>query len=295
MKRRHLLGYSLLFLAGCSASKVREVSKSNVSGKRPERLRLAVTDVQGLEDLEADYGPFRNVLEEVLELPIEFFPVENFVAAAPALLAGNVDLVFAGPSEYLILQARADAQPVIAVTRPDYYTVIAVKTDSNINALEDLKGKTLGMRAEGSTAAHIGAMKLLLDADLSPNKDFRTAAVGNDTLSALLNDDIDAWSSSNSRHTRVLQEAGVDDQVRIIAKGERLPNDVFVVRKTLDPQFIKDIQQRMKDNQNQLLKAMASTVANAKYQESTFIPASDDQYEELRQVYRAIGQESLIQ
>ena len=42
-------------------------------------------------------------------------------------------MVFSGPSEYLVLKARANALPVIAVTRPDYYTVFLVRADSEVN------------------------------------------------------------------------------------------------------------------------------------------------------------------
>ncbi|NEQ48017.1 MAG: PhnD/SsuA/transferrin family substrate-binding protein [Leptolyngbya sp. SIOISBB] len=294
MKRRNFLTYSLLFAVGCSSPKLTDATAGEASVKRPENLRLAVTDVQGLATLEADYGPFKQVLEEVLELPIEFFPVENLVAAGPALLASEVDLVFAGPSEYLILRARAEAEPVIAVTRPDYYSVIAVRADSEIQSLTDLKGKTIAMRTEGATAAHIWPTKLLLDAGLKI-EDFQTTMLDDDGVNALVAREVDAWADSNSRHARFVEAAGATEQVRIIVEGASLPNDIFVARSTLDPLFIQDLQKRMVDNQTKLLEAMASTPANGKYQLSTFISAADDQYDELRAVYQAIGQEAVIQ
>ena len=294
MKRRHFLTYSLLFAVGCSNSQLTDAAEGYRSVKRPEKLRLAVTDVQGLATLEADYGPFRQVLEEAIELPVEFFPVENYVAAGPALLSGEVDLVFAGPSEYLILRARAEAEPVIEVTRPDYYSVIAVRADSEIQSLTDLKGKAIAMRTEGSTAGHIWPTKLLLDAGLKV-EDFQTKMLDNDGLNALLAEEVDAWTASNSRYARFVEAAGATDQVRIIVEGASLPNDIFVARSTLDRSFIQDLQKRMVDNQTKLLEAIASTPANGKYQQSTFISAADNQYDELRAVYQAIGQAAVIQ
>ena len=294
MKRRNFLTYSLLFAVGCSTPKLTDTIAGKASVKRPEKLRLAVTDVQGLATLEADYGPFRQVLEEVLELPVEFFPVENYVAAGPALLAGEVDLVFAGPSEYVILRARAEAEPVIEVTRPDYYSVIAVRADSEIQSLTDLKGKTIAMRTEGSTAGHIWPKKLLLDAGLKI-EDFQTKMLGDAGMNALLTGEVDAWTASNSRYARFVEAAGAAAQVQILVEGASLPNDIFVARSTLDQSFIQDLQKRMVDNQTRLLNAMASTLANGKYQQSTFISATDGHYDELRAVYQAIGQEAVIQ
>ena len=293
MKRRNFLACSLLFAASCSASNLGSAKDQNYSDTRPEKLRLAITDVKGLEPLEEDYGPFRQVLEEILELPVEFFPVENYVAAAPMLLSGQVDLVFAGPSEYLILRARAGAEPIIAVTRPDYYSIMAVKGDSSIQSLADLKGKTIAMRTQGSTAGHIGATKLLLDSGLK-TEDFQVKMLEDRGLESLLSGTIDVWADSNSRYASFVAAAGAESEVRIIAQGEKLPNDVFVARNTLDPEFVEELKGRMLAAQVKLLEAMASTPANGKYQQSAFIVAVDEQYDELREVYKAIGQASVI-
>lgn len=295
MKRRNFLSLSLLSVAGCSFSKVQEITTNNYADNRPEKLRFAVTDVQGLETLETDYAPFRQALEKVVGIPIEFFPVENFIAAAPALLSGTVDLVFAGPSEYLILQAKTEAQPLIAVTRPDYYSVISVRANSDITNLANLKDKTVAMRTEGSTAGHIGAADLLLKAGLQFNEDFQVRMLGDGGLTALLEGQVDAWADSNSRYDRLVKAANVMDQLRIISQGDGLPNDVFVVRKTLDPIFTQFIQKKVVEKQADLLAALASTPANDKYGQSEFIPATDEQYAALRDIYRAIGQESILQ
>ncbi|NEQ98808.1 MAG: phosphate/phosphite/phosphonate ABC transporter substrate-binding protein [Cyanothece sp. SIO2G6] len=295
IKRRDFLSLSLLFMMGCSFSKVQEIATSNYAGNHPERLRFAVTDVQGLETLETDYAPFRQALEKVVGIPIEFFPVENFIAAAPALLSGTVDLVFAGPSEYLILQAKTEARPLIAVTRPEYYSVISVRANSDIKDLADLKDKTVAMRAEGSTAGHIGAADLLLKAGLKFNEDFQVKMLGDEGLTALLEGQVDAWADSNSRYDRLVETANVVDQLRIISQGDGLPNDVFVVRKTLDPIFTQYVQKKVMEKQSILLTALASTPANDKYEQSEFIPAADEHYEVLREIYRAMGQEFILQ
>ena len=109
-------------MGGCTVAQTTN-SASTSQVDRPRRLRFAVTDISGADELEQDFGPFRQALETVLELPVEFFPVENFLDAAPAFLANELDFAMAGPSEYLLLKARADAVPIAGVTRPDYYTV----------------------------------------------------------------------------------------------------------------------------------------------------------------------------
>jgi phosphonate transport system substrate-binding protein len=173
MKRRTLVWYSLLFAVGCSTG-VNNVSNSDQLVKNsPKILKFAVTDVSGLEDLQKDFGAFRSALEEILNIKIEFFPVENPTAAAPALLSGLVDIIFAGPSEYLILNSRAKAIPIIAIKRINYHPIFVVRADSPIKSLSQLKGKTIAMRNIGSTSGHLAPTKLLIDAGLDPKNDVK--------------------------------------------------------------------------------------------------------------------------
>ena len=52
-----------------------------------ENLKLAITDVEGLEQLLTDWGPFKQALEAASGQTFEFFPVSSRTAAAEALRA----------------------------------------------------------------------------------------------------------------------------------------------------------------------------------------------------------------
>ncbi|MBO9999649.1 MAG: phosphate/phosphite/phosphonate ABC transporter substrate-binding protein [Cyanobacteria bacterium SID2] len=291
------MSYTLLFLAGCVA--VRDGSgrerTSSITGK-PEVLKFAVTDVTGLEQLQQDYGTFREALAEVLEIEVELFPVESFVAAAPAMLSNQLDIAFAGPSEYLLLNARARAVPIVAVTRPTYYPVVVVRRNSDIKSLTDLKGKNVAMQNPGATAGHIYASKFFLDIGLDPRSDIRVKMLKNEGLNALLNGDVDAWMTSTNTYSRWVREAGLsEDDVPILMKGESLPNDLFVANVNLDPEFIEEMRERMLEHQKQLLQALLASPVNDKYSDSEFASVSDSDYDELRELYKALGQEALIQ
>lgn len=64
MKRRHFLWYTLLFIAGCGTAASNKTNQSDLSSTS-QALRLAVTDVQGLEDLKRNYETFRQTWSEV--------------------------------------------------------------------------------------------------------------------------------------------------------------------------------------------------------------------------------------
>ncbi|QIZ72778.1 phosphate/phosphite/phosphonate ABC transporter substrate-binding protein [Oxynema aestuarii] len=296
MKRRQFLWSSLLFVAGCTtATRQPERNRSQTAANCPDPLRLAITDIKGLEQLQAEFGAFKSALADVLGRNVEFFSVENYVAASPALLSGRVDLVLAGPSEYVLLHARAQAIPLIALTRPDYYSVISVRADSGIKSLKQLKGKTIAMRTAGSTAGHLGSTKLLVDVGLNPQSDFRTVMTGDRGLEALQNGEVDAWADSNIRRTQFLREAGLSESaVPIVARGTDLPSDVFAANSQLDPACLEEVRSLMLAAQDQLLKGILASAANEKYASSEMVAAKDSDYDPIREAYRAIGQDDYL-
>lgn len=293
MKRRNLIGYALLFLASCSVAE-KNSTVPNTLG--PEKLRFAVTDVHSTEELERDFGPFRKNLEQVLERKIEFVPVANFTDAIPALRSDLIDLVMAGPAEYVLLNARTKAVPVIAVTRPNYHSVFAVRADSNIESLVQLKGKKIGMWKVGSTAGHLGTTKLLLDAGLNAQSDFEVVMLGQKCMQVLKNGGVDACGlSSFIYQDLVADKGGSVKDFPLIAKGGPLPNDVFVANGLLEPDFIAYMRSAMIENKEKLLESLLATPANDRFKGGNIVAANDADYNMIREAYRAIGQGELIQ
>ena len=66
-------------------------------------VRFAVTDIEGLEALQQEFGPFEAALEKSTGLDVELFPVSNRTAAVEAIKAGQVDFVLTGPAEYVVI------------------------------------------------------------------------------------------------------------------------------------------------------------------------------------------------
>lgn len=295
MKRRKLLWSSLLFAAGCTTGITSNSGSEGSINTSPKTLKFAVTDVAGIEDLERDYGQFRTVLEEILGIKIEFFPVENPTAAAPALISGKVDIVFAGPSEYLILNARAKAIPIIAIRRINYHSMFVVRADSKIKSLAQLKGKTIAMRKIGSTSGHIAPTKLLIDAGLNPNTDFKTVMLDDKGGQALKKGEVDAWTVASDRYQNILEAEGLSEKdFSVIFQGPLLPNDVFVASNQLPSSLVEDVRSRMLEHQDKLIQSLLTAKANQKYKGAKLTSANDADYNMIREVYQKIGQGSFL-
>ncbi|MDJ0725309.1 MAG: PhnD/SsuA/transferrin family substrate-binding protein, partial [Prochloraceae cyanobacterium] len=282
MKRRNFITNSLLFLTGCTTA----TTTSDPEKKSPlqlKKLRFAITDTASLEELEQDYGQFRNDLQEVLKTKIEFYPVASYTAATPALLQNKLDLVLAGPSEYAILHARANAIPIVALTRLRYRSVIAVRADSGIKSLAQLKGKTIAVTNLASTASHLGSVQLLLEAGLNPQSDLKIIVLddkthGKQALEALTRGEVDAWGVVIYRYESYLKDRGLSQKdFPIIAKGPQLPNDVFAANKNLSAQAIETMKLRMLAARDKLLASIVA--AESKFKGGSLVAAKDSDYD----------------
>ncbi|WP_017304066.1 PhnD/SsuA/transferrin family substrate-binding protein [Spirulina subsalsa] len=285
MKRRNFLGYALLFLAGCSASQ----PLSNALGSR-EKLRFTVTDLSSVEELEQYYGEFRTALAGILNLPIEWYAVPNFMAAAVALQNDQVDFVLAGPSEYVTIHARTNAIPLVGVTRPNYYSLLSVRAGSEIERVEDLKDKTIAMWSIGSTSGHLGPTKLLIDGGLDPKTDVKIEMLRGEGLDALKEGRVDAWGGTFLRYQNHLQQRGwSEEDFRVLVRGALLPNDLFMLSSRFSEAEVQELRSQILAHQDSLLASLAEA-DDDKYVGAEFVEAKDEDYNMVREVYQAIGQ-----
>ncbi len=287
MNRRQFLGYAALFAAGCSASCASDSAPAAIP---LERVRFTVTDVLDAEEMERDFGTFRATLSDVLGVPVEFVVVENMPAATSALQLNQVDLALAGPSEYVQIRSRTNAEPVIAVTRPGYKSVIVTPPDSDIQSPADLKGKTLALSDIGSTSGHIGPTILLIEAGLDPQTDLDIQMLGDDgSVEAVKNGSAVAWGGSFLDRETYLPD------FPFVIEGPLLPNDLIVASSQLAPETIAAIRDRLLANRETLLAALVDGEETEKYQGSELVTAKDTDYDPIRKAYAAMGESAFVE
>jgi phosphonate transport system substrate-binding protein len=299
MKKNGLLAVVLLLLvtivAACGEKNNVEtngVETTSVETKSPdpEKLRLAVTDVEGLEELQRDFEEFRKELETAIGVKIEFFAVSDRTAAVAAMQSDQVDMVMTGPAEYVILRSKLNVVPLVGIKQQNYRSQIVVWADSPIKTMADLKGKTIAMSDVGSTSGHLAPSKIIADAGLDPLKDVKVVMLGDSHLQALKNKDVDAWGGGWKHFERFLEKESLKkEQFRILQEGPLLPSDVFIASSKLSPEFVEKIRSGMLANEAALVKSILKGEANAKYEGTKLLPADDTQYEYVREMYKAIG------
>ncbi|MFN8759174.1 MAG: PhnD/SsuA/transferrin family substrate-binding protein [Tagaea sp.] len=283
MNRRAALG----FAAAASL-----VAALPAFAQAPNELRFAVTDVVGLENLQREWGPFQRALEQRTGLKISFFAVTNRTAAAEAMAARRVDLVFTGPAEYVVFRARTNAAPVVAIARAEYYPLVVVRADSGVRDVADLKGKRVAFGSIGSTSRHLGPMQLLADLGLNPRTDIQpTHVAANVGFEGLRRGDIAAMGMNHTDFTRLIER----DQATtyfVLARGRDLPMDLIVAGSHVEAGIVERVRKAIADNQPEMMRAiLAGEGENVKFTGMRWVPSvRDEDYNYVRRMYRTIGQ-----
>ena len=258
-----------------------------------DKITFAVTDVEGLETLQQEFGPFRDKLQELTGFKVEFFPVNNRTMAVEAMRAKQADFVLTGPAEYVVIKATTDADVVVGWQRPDYFAQVVVLAKGPIKNVEDLKGKKVTFGSVGSTSQHLGPAQALADLGLKYGKDYDPQIIKrNVALEALIRGDI-GGIGMNFGHLVKARKAYPDVAFAVVARGRDLPNDILVVRKDVDKAIVKKVSDAFSKHGKELLAAVISVDDNKKYAGGTFLTNVDDKdYDYVRSMYKTIGVDS---
>jgi NitT/TauT family transport system substrate-binding protein len=131
-------------------------------------------------------------------------------AAASALISHDVDLLTVSADQAVKMRARnQDVKIVASLTQRAEYAVIVPK-ESKIFTIEDLKGKTIGVTATGSST-DVGTRSWIIAAGLDPDVDFRLVGLGSsaNVLVAFQHGQVAAATMSSPPLLRALGEARV--------------------------------------------------------------------------------------
>ncbi|CUH65462.1 alkanesulfonate transporter substrate-binding subunit [Thalassovita gelatinovora] len=255
-----------------------------------ETLKFAVTDIEGLEALQQEFGAFEEKLEDLSGHEVDLFPVSSRTAAVEALNQGKIDLVLTGPAEYVVINELTDAQIVTAWQRPNYYAQIVTLSDSPIKSVQDLKGKIVTFGSVGSTSQHLGPAQVLADFGLAYNADYQPQIISrNVAIEALIRGDVQAVGM-NEGHLARIRKAFPDTSFTVIARGRDLPNDILVARSSLDDDTVAAIKSAFVDHSAELMGAILAGEDNQKYNGGFFLTkVEDSEYDYVRSMYKTIG------
>lgn len=268
------------------------LAAASALGVSAETWKLAVTDVEGMERLQTEWGPFKEALEGATGETFEFFPVNSRTAAAEALRGKTVDFVVSGPAEYVVINKLTQATPLIGLGRPDYHCAIIVRADSGINVPTDLKGKKVAFGDIGSTSNMLCPMQVLADHGVDPVNDIdKTHTARNIAHEALKNGDIDAMgmNAGSFMSIRAKEETLPYGYFKMIARSGDLPNDMIMVGAHVPAEAAAMVRDAILENKAQIIAGITAHEENDKYIGMDLVAIEDGAYDYVRSMYSNAG------
>ncbi|APX12864.1 PhnD/SsuA/transferrin family substrate-binding protein [Tateyamaria omphalii] len=254
--------------------------------------KLAVTDVEGMERLQLEWGPFKEALEAATGETFEFYAVNSRTAAAEALRGETVDFVVSGPAEYVVINKLTNAAPLVGLGRPDYHCAIIVRADSGINVPADLKGRKVAFGDIGSTSNMLCPMQVLADHGVDPVNDIeKTHTSRNIAHEALKAGDVDALGSNagswlNVRNKETDLPYGF---FKMIARSGDLPNDMIMVGAHVPSDAAEMVKTAILENKDQIIAGITAHEENDKYVGMDLVAIDDSAYDYVRSMYSNAG------
>lgn len=154
----------LLFTAACNDSNVSGNKDDEKGNEEIEKFFMAYLPLEGSEGVQQTNEDFENQLSEAIDLPVESYQATSYNSAIEAMKNGKADLIIMPPFAYVLGVERAGIEAIVGAKQtPGVQSSIIVAADSDIQTLEDLRGKTFGFVDPASSTGHLIPKTLLLE------------------------------------------------------------------------------------------------------------------------------------
>ena len=270
---------AVLIFAGCG----------NDDGSKAKAFRLGIIPSENAQETQKSFAPLVSYLEKTMNVKIEASVATDYNAVVEAMRAGHLDAAMFGPFSYVMANERAGAQVVVArvgVTGlPTYKSYIYTRSDSGINSLQDLKGKSFAFTDPGSASGYLIPSKVFLDNKMS-SKDFSSTIYTNGqdaSVLAVKNKSVDAACGDEMTWERSIS-AGIvgKDELKSLASAD-IPQSPFAVSKDISPEMKK----KFVDAMLKVGKEAPETLKPLKAK--GYVETTDDNYKIIRDTAKALN------
>jgi phosphonate transport system substrate-binding protein len=184
-------------------------------------LRVSAIPDEAPTELQRKFKPLGAYLEKKLGMKVEFTPVTDYAASVEGLVNNKLDMVWFGGFTFIQAKVRSKDKviPLVQREEDEKFKSVFITTKTDINKLDDLKGKTFTFGSESSTSGHLMPRSFLLGAKINPDTDMKRIAFSgahDATVAAVSGGKVDAGALNISVWEKLVAQNKVDTkQVRV--------------------------------------------------------------------------------
>lgn len=256
MMKKSMLGilfFVFFVVAGCSNNSV--VGEANSDNGWPKVLRMGMMATEEDNAQARSSKAFAEDLSKELGIEVEMFEGQDCNMMIEAMRSKKIDITNYGPFGYIIAVERSGAKPLAIMGQSEesamYSSVIVVPKDSDVQTLEDLKGKDFLFVDPASTSGHLFPRATMLGQLGIGNEElegyFNSVAFsgGHDkSLLAIANGDADG-AAVCTFCVDMFAESGLFnvEDIRVIQETEPIPGGPLTYREDLPEDLVEKIRE----------------------------------------------------
>lgn len=261
-------------------------------GPAAAEIRLVTVPRLTAAELQTMFAPLTEYLTREVGEKVTLVVPKDFDGVKDAVKTGKADIGFVNPLIYIQMKHVVNIEPLALSSEVKSGTrirgIVIARKDSNINQLQDLKGKKFSFVEEDSPAGHIFQKLLLSKAGFDVKKDIVMlpyAKTHEGVVTAVFNKTADAGGVREEQLDKM--KGSLDTaQLRIVGYTDYFPNWPFFSAPNLKKSTSDKIQAA-------LLKLKPNDPLNEKIlgplRLTGFIPVSDREYDDLRAAAKLVG------
>lgn len=216
---------------------------ANGSREQPLRVILIPADGGTESGTKADFEPVFNAITRLSGLHFDIKVGQSYGAVVEAMCGRLADIAFMGPVSYVQAHQRDCAQLLaVSVERGQsvYYAGLFARAEAPINAIQDLKGRSVAFGDINSASSFTFQMAMILDAGLDPLTDLaaiRMTGSHANSIAALAQNHVDVAALSFDSYEKAAREGAIDPRrYKVIARSGPIPNPPIAMNTALpDP------------------------------------------------------------
>ncbi|MDT8386036.1 MAG: phosphate/phosphite/phosphonate ABC transporter substrate-binding protein [Thiogranum sp.] len=275
---RRLRALRLLIVALLAGTPIGSVQAAGDGNEVRQVYRFGVFPHLPPSRLEQVYLPVALDFRRALGRDIEFRASGSFARFSERLAAEAYDIVLLQPFDYVWAHDQHGYLPV-ARRSEELTSIIIVKNDSAIQSLDDLRGKVLANPPETAAVSFL-TRQAVLAAGLHPGRDVTLRYVRShySCLQKVLIGKADACGTA--RQSMRLAEPQLKNGFRIIYETPPIPQVLFAVHERVP----KRNRERIRDAVLGWARSREGQKILAQGSMSPFVPATDDEYDDVRYI-----------
>ncbi|HBT33713.1 MAG TPA: phosphate/phosphite/phosphonate ABC transporter substrate-binding protein [Pusillimonas sp.] len=274
MLKHVILFVLLLFYSGTAP--VAQPAPAKPATCSQDRIRFGVIPKKPMAILTREYQPLIQYLSKSLDMPVEMVPAESYDSVVQALVSGGIDIAWLGPASYLMAYAQEPGIEAFASLTIEqgrftpagnyYYSILLVRSDSNIETVSQLEGKDVAFSEPSSTSGAILPQRVFANLGHGNLARFFGSLIytgsHDRSIEALLDKRIDAAFVASVRADDFIKKGKMQaDQLNVLWKSAPLHYDPYVFSASICEHLKTEIKKRLLNGEKELSRFLESQQA----------------------------------